>query len=87
MPITSVRPVHIRKYMDKASKKHGNTATNHDLQVIRHVYTKAVDWGLIDTNPIKGQIRKIPTSPRTRYIEDWEIEEFLNLKPKILHGL
>jgi len=51
--------------------------------VIRHAYTKAVDWGLIDTNPIKRNVNKIPTPPRTRYIEDWEIEEVLNLKPKV----
>lgn len=83
MPITSVLPVHIYKYMDKASKKHGDTATNHDLQVIRHAYSKAVSWGLIKTNPLKGNVEKIFTPPRDRYVKDWEIEEVLNLKPKI----
>ena len=53
-----------------------------DLEVISHTYTKAVEWGLIDNNPFIGNIKKNPTKPRDRYIEDWEIEEVLNLRQK-----
>jgi len=82
-PITSLKPMHIYKYMDEASGKNGATTTNHDFEVISHAYSKAVRWGLIERHPFKGNIEKIPTKPRTRYVEDWEIDELLNLKPKI----
>jgi len=82
MPITSVKPRHVYQYMDKASKKHGITTTNHDFEVISHAYTKAVQWGLIDQNPFIGNVKKLKTKPRTRYVEDWEIQEALSLKLK-----
>jgi len=83
MPITSLKPKHAYEYMDKTAKKRGKTAANHDYEVISHAYTKAVQWGLIDSNPFIGNVKKIKTSPRDRYIEDWEINEILALKPKI----
>ena len=83
MRITGLKPKHVYKYMDEKSKIHGITTTNHDVEVISHAYTKAVQWGLIDTNPFIGNVKKIKTKPRDRYIEDWEIDEALNLKPKI----
>jgi len=78
-----IKPVYAYQYYDSKSKKHGNTAAKHDIQLLRHVLTKCVQWGLIDVNPLMGQIRLEGSKPRTRLVEDWEITECLNLKPKI----
>ena len=78
-----IKPAHAYKYFDIASKKHGRVAAKHDIQLLRHVLTKCVQWGVIDVNPLMGQIRLEGNRPRTRLVEDWEIAECLNLKPKI----
>ena len=43
----------------------------------RHVMSKAVEWGLIETNLLKGM--KLPKpKPRTRYVTDEELNLFMN---------
>lgn len=79
----NIKPSYAYKYHDVTAKKRGKTAARHDIQVLRHVLTKCVEWGVIDLNPLMGQIRLEGGKPRTRLVEDWEITECLNLKPKI----
>lgn len=77
MPIVAIRPRHAYQYRDKVTKKHGPASANRDLEVLSHSLSKAVEWGFIDRNPIKGQVRKNSIPRRDRYVEDWEIEEAL----------
>jgi len=79
MPIGALRPVHVYRYRDCATKAHGPRATNLDIATLSHAYTKAVEWGYVDRNPIKGQVAKNSRPPRDRYIEDWEIDEALRV--------
>jgi len=83
MPPALIEPQHAYKYHDMASKKNGKTVAKHDIQLLRHLLTKAVEWGVIKTNPLLGQVRLPVTLPRDRFVEDWEIEEALSLTPKI----
>jgi integrase len=76
MPITAIRPQHIYQYVDKRSAK---VAAHREIRMFSHVFTKAVEWGLIDRHPFKGQVRLGGEKPRTRYVEDWEIRECLTL--------
>lgn len=78
MPITAVKPMHVYKYRDLRGKD-GKTAANRDIEVLSHAFTKAIEWGLCENHPIKGKVRKFSTPPRTRYIEDWEIQEALKV--------
>lgn len=39
------------------------------------MFTKAIRWGVVDTNPCRG-IERFAEKPRTRYIEDWEYLAF-----------
>jgi integrase len=75
MPVAEVKPRHAYKYMDLVTRKHGATSANRDFEVLSHAMSKAVVWGLIDFNQLKGQVKKNKTRPRKRYIEDWEIDE------------
>ena len=59
--------------------KKAPTATNHEVGVLSHAYTKAIEWGLAEDNPIKGKVGKISRPPRSRYVEDWELEEALKV--------
>jgi len=76
MLITQIKPMHIYQYIDKREAK---VSAKREIAVFSHAYTKAIEWGLIDRHPFKGQIRLKSESPRDRYIEDWEIVEALSL--------
>nr|VFK15069.1 MAG: hypothetical protein BECKLFY1418C_GA0070996_101255 [Candidatus Kentron sp. LFY] len=51
-----------------------------------HAFTKAIEWGLIDNHPFKGQIRLQGEKPRDRYVEDWEVIEALSLTSRQKRG-
>jgi integrase len=96
MYLTAVKPSHAYKYLDVCSKSHGAASANRDYEVLSHSLTMAVQWGVIDFNPLIGQVKKLKTQRRERYVEDWEIAEVLKVaKPfekayialKLLTGL
>lgn len=95
MPIEAVRPKHVYQFRDIRGKQ-GKTAANRDIEVLSHAFTKAIEWGLCETHPIKGKVRKFSTPPRRRYVEDWEVLEALKaasplitayIRLKLLTGL
>jgi len=45
-----------------------------------------VKWGIIDRNPVKEQIKKLPVPRRERYVEDWELEAALSVASPTLHA-
>ena len=75
-----VQPVHAYKYADLATKAHGRTSAKHDIQCLSHLLTKAVEWGVMNRNPLLGQVRIKGTGPRDRLVEDWEIDEALAIE-------
>jgi integrase len=85
IPLLPFSPQLVYKYVDKRSHK---IAAHREVEVLSHAYTKAVEWGLIDRHPFKGEVRLEGEKPRDRYVEDWEIVECLNLKaPKAKGGV
>ncbi len=86
MAIGDFRPVHAYQYRDKRGTT-APTAANRELEVLSHAFTKAIEWGLREDHPmIEGKFRKLPTPPRTRYVEDWEIVEALKLPARRKRG-
>ena len=89
MPITAVKPRHIYQYVEKRSVKTrdpetgklrgGRTVAHREIEILSHAFTKAVEWGLIDRHPFKGETRLEGNKPRDRYVEDWEIDECMKL--------
>jgi len=91
--VTQLQPKHGYQYLTKATKKHGATSAKHDFQVLRHLLTKATEWGLINRNPLLGhQVQIKSNPPRDRDVEDWEAIEAISLgihhpgKPKPSRG-
>ena len=76
MSLPSLKPMHIYKYVDMRKAK---TAAHREIEVLSYAFTKAVEWGAIDRHPFKGEVRLAGESPRTRYVEDWEVLECLSL--------
>jgi integrase len=83
MAIEDIEPQHIYQYVDKRSAK---TAARREIEVLSHAYTKAVQWGLIKSHPFKGEVRLEGETPRTRYVEDWELQEVLSMPSRRKKG-
>lgn len=83
VPLTTMRPQYAYQYVDKAEKK---ITAKKEIKVLSHAFTKAVEWGLIDRHPLKGELRMEGDTARTRYVEDWEIIECLSLDCKRKKG-
>lgn len=83
MPIGSIRPMMIYQYAARSKSK---AQARKEIRTFSHVYTKAVEWGLLDRHPFKGEVRLEGEPPRTRYVEDWELEECLLLESKRAKG-
>lgn len=79
MPLTDIRPTHIYQYVRWRSAK---VSAQREVEILSHAYTKAVEWGLLDRHPLKGQVRLTAPKARTRYVEDWEVQECLSLPAK-----
>jgi integrase len=78
LPAT-IRPRHAYQYIDNR----GFLAVGKlEIAVLQHSLSEAVRWGVIDYNPIKGQLRIPSPKPRRRYVEDWELAEFLTLEAR-----
>lgn len=86
MRIRDFKPIHAYQYRDRRGKQ-ARTGANRELEVLSHAFTKAIEWGYRENHPmIEGKFRKLPTPPRTRYVEDWEIVEALALAPRRKRG-
>lgn len=83
MPINRLEPQHAYQYIDKRTAK---TSAIREYEVLSHAYTKAVQWGLIKTHPLKGQVVKERPEPRKRYVEDAELIEALKVASDMLRA-
>lgn len=95
MPLNSIEPHHIYKYVDKRKVKKknengrmtgGKVTAHREIEVLSHAFTKAVEWGYIKRHPFKGEVRLEGEQARDRYVEDWEIIECLSLDSRRKKG-
>lgn len=70
-----IKPVHVYQYRDKRSQA-GKTTCNRDLELMSHIFTKAIEWGVVETHPIKGKVLKNKTQSRDRLITAEEFDIF-----------
>jgi integrase len=66
----TIKPVDIYKYKD-ARGTTAKTRANRELALLSHVFTCAIEWGIVESNPC-SVVRKFTEKPRKRYVEDWE---------------
>lgn len=84
MTPSHVKVSHLIQYFEILKKKSHATA-RHDFQLFRHLYTMAVQWGVMDQNPFFG-IRLPQVKKRQRYVTDNELAESLKAASPILTG-
>lgn len=90
LKLMDVEPIDINQYMAKRSIKRTNAngkitggvyVANREIEIFQAAFAWAVWEGYISRHPFKDSIKFKPEKARTRYIEDWEVQEALSLKP------
>lgn len=68
----------VEQYMQKRCKKLKPSSVNRELALLRHMLSKAVDWGYLDSNPAK-KVNPFKEPPgRVRYLSEGERERLLD---------
>jgi len=82
----------IEKYKAKRLENVSPASVNRELACLKHMYTKAIEWGYVRENPAKG-VRLLKESPgRLRYLNPEEVERLINacadhLRPIVITAL
>jgi integrase len=70
IPYTQLKPHHVAQYRDTRGEE-APVRANREKALLSHVFTKAMEKGMVDFNPCKG-IKRNPEKRRERMIEDHE---------------
>jgi|ERR1700761_119274 len=81
----TITPVHIYAYLDKRGET-VTTAANREKELLSHVFTMAIRWGVVSQNPCKD-VRGLKENKRDRYVEDYELEAIKNVAPFFFKNL
>ena len=76
------KPRHGYAYFNER-KKTSLKRAGAELALLSHVFTKAVEWGVVDANPCK-EIRKERPKPRCRYVTETEYRAAYEIMPPML---
>jgi integrase len=66
-----IKPTDVYRYLDERGKK-APTAANREKELLSHVFSMAIRWGIVTENPCKS-VRRLHIKKHNRYIEDWEL--------------
>jgi integrase len=72
VPCRAIKPTDVYTVRDKLVARSGAVQSNQHLALLKHVLSKAIEWGAITSNPARD-VRKTPVKPRTRYVSDDEL--------------
>ena len=81
-----IKTTDIFKYKELVGEKNGKKTANLDLALISHLFSKAIEWGVVENHPSKSKVPKFYLPPRDRYVEDWEILEVLKVANPLLRS-
>ena len=81
-----IKPVHVGQYLDYRASKGAAVCGNREKALLSHIFTMAMRWGIVETNPCRSVIRN-RERPRDRYVSDDELSRFLIFCRKLKHGM
>lgn len=83
--VASIKPQDIYKYQDQVATKKSMKQANQDTEVLSHVFTKAIRWGVINFHPMTDKkVEKFSLPGRKRYVKDWELQEWVSVANSFL---
>jgi integrase len=74
----------------RGKKTRSDVSVNRELEVLRHMLNKAIEWGMLDENPFtrfKDSIFFEERNDRVRFLEEDEIKKLLDASPPYLVNL
>ncbi|KPJ58649.1 MAG: hypothetical protein AMJ46_13820 [Latescibacteria bacterium DG_63] len=75
--IGNISTKHIEQYVAKRRQRVSPATINRELSCLKHLYTKAIEWGYVRENPAKA-VKKLKEPPgRVRYLQQEEIDALL----------
>lgn len=81
-PVEAITPQHIYQYRDHIGRTESKKKANLDLEVLSHLFSKAIEWGLRADHPMTGRkVTKFSLDARERYVTDEELVAFANTLP------
>jgi integrase len=87
-----ITPQMIEKYKASRLEKVEPATVNRELACLKHMYTKAIEWGYVKTNPAR-MVKKLKEPPgRLRYLKPEEVNALLkacseHLRPIVVTAL
>ncbi|MTD33986.1 tyrosine-type recombinase/integrase [Paludibacterium denitrificans] len=81
-----IKPVHVAQYLDYRAGKGAAVAGNREKALLSHVFTMAMRWGIVESNPCRGVTRN-KELPRDRYVDDDELDRFISFARELRHGM
>jgi len=78
-PLSQITSWHIEKWKADLRKTLKPGSVNRHMTVLKHMFKKGVEWGLVKTNPTVGIKRFPEADPRTRYLDEDELERLLSV--------
>lgn len=83
--VADIEPVHIYQYRDHIGKTESQKKANLDLEVLSHMFTMSIEWGIRIDHPMTNKkVVKFSLKPKDRYVEDWELKAFLSVASNFL---
>ena len=79
--VGQIKPRMAYQYMDAVAKARTMNIANTDLKVLNAIMDRCVRWGIIERNPIKGEVAYYGVKDGlkkadTTYVEDWQLAEW-----------
>lgn len=82
--VAAIEPHHIYQYRDHIGRKESKKKANLDLEVLSHMFTKAVEWGIRADHPMTGKkVTKfsLKSTKAKVYVPDAELVAFASILP------
>lgn len=79
MPVSAFEPHQVRKYFEKVTSTRSLSVARSDITVLRGLFAKAMDWGVIKAHPMTGMKFK-QLKAATDEVQDWEIDALLSFE-------
>ena len=84
--VADVTPQDIYKFRDFVAQQKSKKQANLALEVLSHMFTKSIEWGIRGEHPMTDKkVVKFSLEARDRYVEDWELAEFLSVAGEFLN--
>ena len=72
MYLHEISRYHVESYQSERSQQVSVYTVNRELTILKGICTKAIDWGFLDKNPVKG-VKLGKEKPRERFLNPEEI--------------